>query len=285
MSIFDSSFYSSSPTLLFKIYRQGVYYYYSNSKKAIEYDSNTYEPENINVKDSLQINDSQLDSNLTVQIATSSQLIEDLKLSYDNYPFNIEIYRIQNRDAGTAEQMWKSNISSFTITDYKMSSLMCEGFLSESYTNALTRIFATGCRHILYDNSKFGCKVNKLNHETSDTILAIITNRKIRFSMSTERNPDYFIGGIIDFGDNIIRDITNTTRMDDGGTHYYTLTLIKPIPNTIEVGDAIKLYPGCKHNSDDCINKFNNIDNFGGYEYIPRNNPHTGVGTRYYNGE
>ena len=284
MSFFDSSFYNSSPTLLFKIYRQGVYYYYSNSKKSIEYDSDTYEPENINVKDSLQINDSQLDSNLTVEIATKSQLIEDLKLSYDNYPFNIEIYRIQNRDTSTVEQMWKSNISSFTITDYKMSSLMCEGFLSESYTNALTRIFATGCRHILYDDSKFGCKVNKLDHENNGNIHDVISSRKVESSMVIERSEDYFLGGIIDFGNNIIRDITNVVRSSDNYVRY-TFTLIKPIPNTIEAGDSIKVYPGCKHNSDDCINKFNNIANFGGYEYIPRNNPHTGVGIRYYNGE
>jgi len=50
----------------------------------------------------------------------------------------------------------------------------------------------------------------------------------------------------------------------------HKLTLIKPIPRSIEVGADIKVYPGCNHNSDTCANKFTNIDNFGGYEDIMR---------------
>ena len=41
----------------------------------------------------------------------------------------------------------------------------------------------------------------------------------------------------------------------------------------IAVGDEIVMYAGCRHNSDDCINKFNNGDNFLGFEYIPYINP------------
>lgn len=42
----------------------------------------------------------------------------------------------------------------------------------------------------------------------------------------------------------------------------------------VEVGDTIKIYPGCDHLIDsDCRTAFNNVINFGGFPFIPRSNP------------
>jgi uncharacterized phage protein (TIGR02218 family) len=39
------------------------------------------------------------------------------------------------------------------------------------------------------------------------------------------------------------------------------------------VGDGITIYPGCDGAVNTCITKFNNIENFGGFPYIPMDNP------------
>jgi len=51
--------------------------------------------------------------------------------------------------------------------------------------------------------------------------------------------------------------------------------LISPFPFDITNGMALKAYPGCRHTTDDCINKFSNIENFGGFTRVARKNPFT----------
>ncbi len=42
----------------------------------------------------------------------------------------------------------------------------------------------------------------------------------------------------------------------------------------VEVGDKVRLYPGCDHKIDgDCRLTYNNVINFGGFPFIPRKNP------------
>src|SRR3546814_2715916 len=38
-------------------------------------------------------------------------------------------------------------------------------------------------------------------------------------------------------------------------------------------GTAISLYPGCDHRRMTCKDKFNNILNYGGFDWIPTKNP------------
>lgn len=41
----------------------------------------------------------------------------------------------------------------------------------------------------------------------------------------------------------------------------------------LQVGHAVKAYAGCRHTPADCENKFNNLDNFGGFSDVPNRNP------------
>jgi hypothetical protein len=40
----------------------------------------------------------------------------------------------------------------------------------------------------------------------------------------------------------------------------------------IEVGQFVDIYAGCSHQPDDCQNKFNNLINFLGFQFIPQVN-------------
>jgi hypothetical protein len=50
------------------------------------------------------------------------------------------------------------------------------------------------------------------------------------------------------------------------------------LPGT-SVGDVISVtvWPGCDRSFDTCVNKFGNAANYGGFPYIPLNNPVTKV--------
>jgi hypothetical protein len=52
------------------------------------------------------------------------------------------------------------------------------------------------------------------------------------------------------------------------------VTILSAI-NGLKAGDIVEVYAGCARDLDTCLNKFNNTINFGGFPYIPLNNPFT----------
>ncbi len=47
------------------------------------------------------------------------------------------------------------------------------------------------------------------------------------------------------------------------------ISVLPPFPFDWEAIDSVTVAPGCDHNLADCKNKFNNLDNYGGFPYIP----------------
>jgi len=50
------------------------------------------------------------------------------------------------------------------------------------------------------------------------------------------------------------------------------ITLLLPFED-FDVTDNFQIYPGCDRSSAECNTKFSNLDNYGGFEYIPIINP------------
>jgi uncharacterized phage protein (TIGR02218 family) len=47
-------------------------------------------------------------------------------------------------------------------------------------------------------------------------------------------------------------------------------TLMTPLPNTPQIGDTLLITMGCDKTQTTCQNKFNNLNNFGGFPYVPQ---------------
>jgi hypothetical protein len=74
------------------------------------------------------------------------------------------------------------------------------------------------------------------------------------------RASGWYTGGYIEVGDvekKMIRDHSNDVL---------TLT---GVTASLKAGITINLYAGCPHDRNACLNKFNNFDNYGGFEFIP----------------
>jgi len=41
-------------------------------------------------------------------------------------------------------------------------------------------------------------------------------------------------------------------------------------------GSTVTLWPGCARTMNACLNKFNNLDNYGGLPFLPSKNPFSG---------
>ena len=121
-------------------------------------------------------------------------------------------------------------------------------------------IFQSRCNNSLFDSV---CKVDRAERE----VLAIVTvdNSDLVSSTFALYPDNYFTMGHTQKSDDI-RLITN--HVGD------RITLQIPFPqSTLETGDQISAWPGCKKDAETCITKFNNFENFVGFPYIPNSNP------------
>jgi hypothetical protein len=59
-----------------------------------------------------------------------------------------------------------------------------------------------------------------------------------------------------------------------------TVTLYLPFYYSVQVGDAYEMIPGCrKRRTEDCITKYSNAVNHGGFDQVPTNRTYTTFGT------
>jgi uncharacterized phage protein (TIGR02218 family) len=73
---------------------------------------------------------------------------------------------------------------------------------------------------------------------------------------------DYFSGGYIEWLRSGYTDRrTILSHLGD------TITINGTLAD-LEVGDTVSIYPGCAHNMTACVNKFNNILNYGGFPWL-----------------
>jgi uncharacterized phage protein (TIGR02218 family) len=120
-------------------------------------------------------------------------------------------------------------------------------------------VYATACRHVLYDS---GCGLVKSAFGTAGTVGAGSTNSVINWSGATQN----FAQGTITFSSGVNTGVTGNIK---GVTTGLGFQLSYPLVNAPATGDAFTAFFGCDHTQATCTNKFDNLANFRGFPYIP----------------
>ncbi len=118
-------------------------------------------------------------------------------------------------------------------------------------------LYAPGCQHVLYDR---GCTLNAANFATAGSVEAA-DNATLTWSGS---NSNYAQGKLV-FTSGINNGLAFTVKAAGGGA----LNLAYPMEDVPAVGDTFIVYFGCDHSMGTCRNKFNNLQNFRGFPFIP----------------
>lgn len=101
---------------------------------------------------------------------------------------------------------------------------------------------------------------------TSAVVTDVVRQRVVFDSTATAAVANYYAyGELVWTGGNNINLRNDIKRSKTDGR----LTLELATPRLIQVGDTFDLYPGCDGLRQTCIDKFDNLDNFGGFPYIP----------------
>lgn len=162
------------------------------------------------------------------------------------------------------EVHWKGRIISAKVDGSKID-LELEPIYTSLRRPGLRARFEYSCRHVLYGR---GCGLNREAFKHDGTVLSITSGLNVEVSGVAGVFADgHFTGGILLAADGASRFIVAHT----GGV----VTMSRPLPSVVGAS-TVTLYPGCDHLRTTCASKFNNLDNFGGFPWIPNKNPFGG---------
>lgn len=163
-----------------------------------------------------------------------------------------------NEDSYSA--VWKGRVSSYDVTDYE-ATLNCESVLVAQRRNALRRLYQRPCPYAVYAD---GCRLDMEDFAIAATV-ATISGKTITSAVAAGYDNGWFSGGMVKHNiTGILRYVVSHTGSQ--------LILRKPFPS-IDITDAVSLYPGCPHTKAACLDKFNNLNNYGGFPWMPTKNP------------
>ena len=244
---------------LYKIITADVTYYWNSSDEDIDYLGDTYTPVAISRTNMAQTEEMSK-NNLSLTVPYDNQLaILFLEDTTDLYP-TMTIFQKQD---STVLTWWKGRIVNAKANDGSVA-LECESVFTSMRRPGLRAKYQRPCRHALYHR---GCNLDKADFEVVATCTAA-SGVTLTVTEAGLLADGYYLGGMIRYNGKY-RFILNHV-----GT---TLTISRPhqdLNSDIALGNvSVSIYPGCLRTRDVCNDKFNNLVNFGGFPWIPTNNP------------
>jgi uncharacterized phage protein (TIGR02218 family) len=153
---------------------------------------------------------------------------------------------------------WKGRVVG-SNADENAVKIQCEPIFTSLRRPGLRARYQLFCRHALYDS---GCRVNRNAVAFPGTVSAVNTLDVTVPGLSV--NPDgWYTGGMV-----LYRGVFRFVTLHVGDV----ITLSQPL-SALETGTEITVFPGCDHRKQTCIDKFDNLENFGGFPWIPNKNP------------
>lgn len=135
--------------------------------------------------------------------------------------------------------------------------------------------YTTQCRKVFGGQEFGGCHINLATLTVTGTITHVMSSLVIRDSTRVEA-IDMFAQGSLTWtgGANVGLGAQQIESYAADGT----ITLYEPAFYTVVVGDTYSIVPGCRKRLEDCRDKFNNVQRFGGYPWIPVGSQYRTVG-------
>lgn len=174
--------------------------------------------------------------------------------------------------------IWKGRLASVK-PDASTITLIFESVFTSLRRPGLRNKYQKSCPYVLYGR---GCNLNKNDFAVSSQITGV-SGSVVTATAAASKPDGTYNAGMIQGPDGAFRFIINHV-----GTQ---LTLIRPL-DSLTLGFAnsgygkgyglaygqlvANIYPGCDRTKETCKNVYNNLDNFGGWPFIPIKNPMAG---------
>lgn len=166
---------------------------------------------------------------------------------------------------GDISVVWKGRLVN-TVPGMTNIMLRFESVFTSLRRSGIRARYQKSCRHALYGPR---CRLNAEDFAVAGTLTAA-TGTVVTVTQAALQPNGYYVGGMLRSPDGVLSFI-----VDHVGTQITLQTISYSLVSNMSEGFpvAVQIYPGCDRNRQTCIDKFNNLLNYGGFDWIPEVNP------------
>jgi len=251
---------TTSPIEIYSFIFDGGAYYQTSGLESVVYNSRQYDPVPLR-RSTLEANITEERTELKLQTVRDNPVAELFRVAPPSSTVSVSLYR---GDGAAFTLAWTGRILSCEWSGLE-AVLFCEPVSTSLERSGLRRAYSRGCPHVLYGPS---CRVSTGIHKVSTT--ATGTGTQIQVGSVGGQSDGYFDGGYLDYrhGSGIY---DRRMILSQVGT---TLTISYPIQ---DLAGEVDIFPGCDHTTGaNGCGKFSNLQNFGGFPFVPSKNPFGG---------
>ena len=261
-------------------------FFFTSSDEEYEYDGDVYIPKAIgrtNAESKSELAKANIEISFAITDEAARRWIDtssDKSVSFTVFTVELATDPIDEDDV-EINVSWKGRLTSVKL-DASQIKVICENVMTSMKRTGANRKYQRTCPYLLYNENTCGADMFDFREEIS--ISAMSPSGTVLTSPEAASKPDgFYLGGILETTDGSKRYITRHVGNQ--------LTISRPsaeITNAFSntgYGNSYGLfygqtvfyaYPGCDRTKETCKNKFNNLNNFGGFPFIPIKNPFGG---------
>lgn len=161
--------------------------------------------------------------------------------------------------------LWMGRVLGVEVAD-ESARIRCESVHVSMKRIGLRRLYSRACTHVLYSPE---CGASPIY---ATATVQEVAGSYVRLDDLAPSFEQAVIGGWLQTADGRRYMITDfNTWFSYALTPGPTVALLTPAE--LQPGDEVRLYAGCDHSMQTCQSRFNNLDNYGGFPFIPSKNP------------
>jgi len=265
--------------LLAEDFEERLVWNYTNAPYAVEYGGETYIPGAVShseVEAKQDIARANLDVTFDIDNPAARRWMKDSVEAL----VGLTVWELDEDDPEglDASVIWKGRLSGVRPGGVSIK-LAFDSVFTSLQRSGLAARYQRMCRHALYGR---GCKVSKAAY-TVVGIPSAVVGQLVTIPEAAGYPDGYFATGMIETPDGTLRFITSHVGSQ--------ITLMRPMESLgrlfaeqgyglrygeVYGGLSVKLYPGCDRSRGVCNGRFNNLENYGGFDWIPTRNPFGG---------
>lgn len=202
-------------------------------------------------------------ANIEVQLSLNNEVA--VRWLADNGEKIVTLTIFERAKNGTVSVVWKGRLASI-LPGMNAVTLKMESIFTSLRRAGLRARYQRSCRHPLYGR---GCNLDPEDFAIAGVVSAS-ASKTLTIVAADAYADGYFVGGMLRAPDNTLSYIIGHV-----GSAITIQRLSYSLLQEIEDGFPfnVTLYPGCPHDRTSCNNKFNNLLNYGGFDFIPTKNP------------
>lgn len=270
----EASTQDGQPFGLYKLKWGNTIWRYTSADRDIEFDDGdglgvqTYEAVAISDNGLTQGGDAR-QNDLTVKLPYDLPVVALYRGTAPSAPVYLTVRR-KHYDEPDAPVWWIGTIGNMKRPDDASAEIVGMTLAASLRRSGLRLSWQRTCPHIVYDG---GCKANP----EAFAVAGVVTDKSgttITVSGAVVGDEARFVAGFVkwDAEGNGTFERRGIEATDGAGVFR-----LYGRPDRLDIGDDITLYPGCRHTPEACDVDFNNLPNYGGFDFLPGKSPFDGT--------